>query len=177
MTGDAERTADFRRCYLNLRVDDQRDWYEARTRECEKANRQAVLWRNLFLLAASIAGVAGAALPEIWRTWLGLTAAVCAALAAALAAYETLMGFGPNAKLYRDAAINLDEAGLDDDVEGPELEAQVRTVEAVFRSENGQWGQLALEGTESLTSATETPDEPCASTSRSGAADAAGGKA
>lgn len=142
--------ADFRRFYAEQRIEGQRRYYEARAREYEAANHQAVLWRNLLLVAASIAGVVGAALPEGWRTWLGLTAAVCAALAAALAAYESLMGFGPNAELYREAAISLDEAALDDDAEGPGLIAQVRAIEEVLRGENGHWGQLSREGVRPL---------------------------
>jgi hypothetical protein len=138
--------AGFRRFYTEQRIEGQRRYYEARAVEYEAANHQAVLWRNILLVAASIAGIVGTALSEGWRTGLGLTAAVCAALAAALAAYESLMGFGPNAELYREAAIGLDEVALDDDVEGPELVAQVCAVEELLRGENGHWGQLSREG-------------------------------
>jgi hypothetical protein len=136
-----ERTAAFRRLYSEARIADQGRYYRDRQEEYEAASRQAVLWRNVFLVAASVAGVVGTSVPShTGRTWLGLTAAVGAALAAVLAAWETLMGFGPNAKLYRDAAINLDEHGLDEDTD---LAEQVRAVESVFRRENSRWGQLS----------------------------------
>jgi hypothetical protein len=138
----AERTAAFRRLYTEARVKDQHKYYKDRQKEYENANRQSMIWRNLLLVVAAVAGVVGTAVSsEGARTGLGLGAAICAALAAILTAWETLMGFGPNAKLYEDAKINLDENGLD---EGADLTEQVRAVETVFRRENSRWGQLTL---------------------------------
>jgi conflict system pore-forming effector with SLATT domain len=141
-----ERTAAFRRLYAEARIADQRDFYNDRQKAYESANRRSMLWRNLLLVAAAVAGVVGTSISsEAGRTGLGLGAAICAALAAILTAWETLMGFGPNAKLYEDARINLDENGLD---EGSDLAEQVRAVETVLRRENSRWGQLTLKSHE-----------------------------
>jgi hypothetical protein len=142
-----ERTAAFRRFYTEARIKDQRRYYKDRQGEYEDANRQSMIWRNVLLILAAVAGVVGTAVSsEGARTGLGLGAAVCAALAAILTAWETLMGFGRNAKLFENAKINLDENGLDD---GADLTEQVRAIETVFRRENSRWGQLTLKDQES----------------------------
>ena len=77
-----------------------------------------------------------------------MAGALLAALAAAVTAFETLIGFPQLEKLYQDAARNLDEARVDwEDVDPDAVPAvEVERVEDVFRSERGQWGQLVVEG-------------------------------
>ncbi len=70
-----------------------------------------------------------------------------AALATAVTAFDTLMGFPHLDKLYGDAASNLEEAAIDwrnADPASTDLTAEVDRVEDVFRSERGQWGQLLV---------------------------------
>jgi hypothetical protein len=140
-----DRTAEFRGLYKRLRIADQRDFYEKRSHEYDRAHRQAIAVRNTLLACAALAGIVGQLLSETGRTWAGLTAAVLAALATVVTAFESLIGFGPLSKLYRDAAINLAEAEVGWGATGSDLAADVEKVESVFRSENGHWGQLAIQ--------------------------------
>jgi hypothetical protein len=140
-----DRTAEFRALYKHLRIADQREFYENRSHEYDRANRQAIAVRNTLLAGAALAGIVGQLFADTGRTWAGLTAAVLAALATAVTAFESLIGFGPLAKLYHDAAINLAQAEVGWGAGGSDLAADVEKVEAVFRSENGQWGQLAIQ--------------------------------
>ena len=83
--------------------------------------------------------------PLLLLAW-AVAGALLAALAAAVTAFETLIGFPQLEKIYGDAARNLEEAKLDwqdldpDTVSAAELER----VEDVFRGERGQWGQLVV---------------------------------
>lgn len=150
-----DRTAQFRALYLELRIADQRKFYDDRRREYEAAHRQAVFVRNGLLMLAAVVGALGQAGTGSVRALSGVLAAVLGALAAAVAAFESLTGFVPLTKLYGDAAVNLRTAEIDWEAgtEG-DLAAGVDRVEEVFLAENGQWGQLAVQhGTESPTAA------------------------
>jgi len=145
-----DRMKQFRSLYRKYRVDDQRRFYEARSREYARAHDQGIAVRNALLLLAAVAGVA-AQLPEANRPALGVAATLFAGLAGAVTAFEALIGFEQLRKLYDDAALGLAEAELDWDAEelagdpGPEdLARDIRRVERVLRAENGQWGQLVL---------------------------------
>jgi len=94
---------------------------------------------------AALAGAAVQLLPA-GRGALGVAAAVLAALAGAVTAFEALIGFEQLRKLYGDAALGLAEAELDWDAAGAtgDLDRDVRRIERVLRAENGQWGQLVL---------------------------------
>jgi hypothetical protein len=87
---------------------------------------------------AVAAGGVGAAVPS---PALGIVAAAGAALAAVVTSWESLIGFGTNAKLYQDAAINLAEIDLS---ENADLTKSVSAAELVLRRENSRWGQLSL---------------------------------
>lgn len=137
MTGREEQ---FRRFYQELRIADQRDWYEQRGTEYRRASRQAISARNILLTLAAVAGVAGQFVDGTGRTAAGIAAATFAALATAVTAYESLMGFGSLAKLYQDAALSLREAEASW-ADGTDIDQ----VEQIFRSENGQWGQLTIQ--------------------------------
>jgi hypothetical protein len=142
-----ERAEQFHRLFLTLRIEAQRDYYLARSAEYRAAHEQAIVVRNVLLLAAALAGGVGAFVESgTARAALGVASAVLSALAAAVTAYETLVGFPHLDKLYTDAARNLEEAAIDWRSVDPEadLTADVERVESIFRSERGQWGQLVL---------------------------------
>jgi hypothetical protein len=146
------RAQQFNELFLKLRINDQLDFYSDRGAEYKAAHRQVVIVRNVLLAVAALGGGAAAFAPDNWRPVLGLVSAVLAALATAVTAYDTLMGFQHLEKIYRDAADNLKEAAIDWRVVTPEnLKVEVDRVEEVSRSERGQWGQLLV------TSAGPTP--------------------
>jgi hypothetical protein len=142
------RTDQFRGLYRDLRIADQEGFYTSRAEEYERAHTQAIAVRNTLLILAALLGVAGQFFSGTGRAALGVAAAILAALAGAVAAFEALIGFPQLHKLYNDAALNLAEAGLDWDAarSGNDLQSEVERVEKIFRTENGQWGQLVVEG-------------------------------
>jgi hypothetical protein len=140
------RAREFHQLYAELRVGDQLAFYEARAAEYRAAHRQAVVVRNALLLGAAIAGALGQVANGTARAAWSIVAAVLAAAAAAVTAYEALIGFPQLEKLYSDAARNLREAAIDWRIADPDsdLTAEVERVENIFRSEIGQWGQLVV---------------------------------
>ncbi|WP_433503807.1 SLATT domain-containing protein [Pseudonocardia halophobica] len=138
------RDQQFRALYRRMRIDDQRAYYAARAREYRAAHDQVVLVRNALLMAAAVAGVVSQAVHGTARAAWAVGAAVLGALAGAVTAYESLIGFPQLAKLYSDAERNLEEAGIDWDEPGADLAREIERVEWVFRSERGQWGQLVV---------------------------------
>jgi hypothetical protein len=142
--GDA-RVHDFHRFYLDQRIEGQLAYYRARRAEYRDAHRQAVVVRNALLFLAAVVGGVGAFVPG-GRAGLGVAAALLGAFAAAVTAYETLIGFSQLEKRYADALHNLEEAALDwrDLDPAADHTAEVERVKGVFRSERGQWGQLVV---------------------------------
>jgi hypothetical protein len=142
-----DRTRDFFALYRDLRIEEQRDFYESRGEEYAAAARQAVNVRNTLLLAASLCGVAGQFTSEGWRSGLAIAAAVTAAFAGVVTAYEALVGFPQLEKLYRDAATGLSRQRVRWDRTGPDgdLAAVVARTERILRQELGQWGQLVVD--------------------------------
>jgi SMODS and SLOG-associating 2TM effector domain 1 len=157
-----ERDEEFHRLFLTLRIEEQRVYYTARSVEYRQAHEQAVVVRNILLLAAAVAGGLGPFVSDTARASLGVAGAVLGALAAAVTAYETLIGFPQLEKLYADAARNLKEAAIDWREAEPEgdLTAEVERVEDVFRSERGQWGQLIVKSAAQPPPARNAPAEP-----------------
>jgi hypothetical protein len=142
-----DRTRDFFALYRDLRIEEQRKFYESRGKEYAAAARQAVNVRNTLLLVASLCGIAGQFTSEDWRSGLAITAAVSAAFAGVVTAYEALIGFPQLEKLYRDAATGLSRQSVKWDREGPDgdLAAVVSRTERILRQELGQWGQLVMD--------------------------------
>lgn len=142
----ADRARAFHRFYLRLRIDDQLRFYRDRRTEYAGAHRQAVVVRTALLFGAAAAGVVTQSTAGTARAAWAVVGAVLAALAAAITAFETLVGFPQLEKVYGDAARNLEEAKLDWEDVVPEAvpEQEVERVENVFRSERGQWGQLVV---------------------------------
>ena len=142
----ADRARAFHRLYLRLRIDDQLRFYQDRRTEYATAHRQAVILRTALLLGAAAAGVITQSTNGTARAAWAVAGALLAALAAAVTAFETLVGFPQLEKIYGDAARNLEEAKVDwEDVDPARVPVQeVERVEDVFRSERGQWGQLVV---------------------------------
>jgi hypothetical protein len=143
-----DRAEPFRRLYQDLRIADQAAWYTNRSAEYMTAHAQAITVRNVLLFAAALSGLVLQLLEEgSGRAVFGVIAAVLAAMAGGLTAYEGLIGFDHLSKLYGDAAHSLAEAELDWEAAGAggDIAADVKKVERIFRIENGQWGQLVLE--------------------------------
>ncbi|HEU5158811.1 MAG TPA: SLATT domain-containing protein [Streptosporangiaceae bacterium] len=137
--------------YERYRLIDQIRWYENRIREFEAARSQVITLSGVLLFLASAAGFLAASDFLDMRTWWAILAAVFSACSAAIASYSTLIGFEHVAKLYGDAAAALEHlrADMPDSAHLPSgAEADttiggfVANVEAVFRKEAGQWGQL-----------------------------------
>jgi hypothetical protein len=142
----ADRSRAFHRLYLRLRIDDQLRYYQDRRTEYASAHRQAVVLRTALLFGAAAAGVVTQSTAGTARAAWAVAGALLAALAAAVTAFETLIGFPQLEKIYGDAARNLEEAKLDwQDLEPDAVQpAQFDRVEDIFRSERGQWGQLVV---------------------------------
>lgn len=142
-----DRESEFHALYRDLRIVDQKRFYEARREEYRAAHRQAIVARNVLLVASALVGVAGQLTSGTARAGLAVVSAVLASLAAAVTAFESLIGFLQLSKLYSDAALNLAEAELDWEAADPngDLARDLDRVEEIFRKENGQWGQLIVE--------------------------------
>lgn len=141
------RDAQFRTLYRDLRIADQQQYYTERSTEYERAHRQAITVRNVLLIAAALVSVGAQFTFGTSRAGCGVAAALLAALAGAVAAFDGLIGFPQLQKLYSDAALNLAEAGIDWDsaTAGGDEPADIERVEKITRTENGQWGQLVVE--------------------------------
>lgn len=145
----SDRTAQFHSLYRELRIADQIKWYHDRRVEYERAHEQALVVRNSLLMLSALAGLSGFSVGT-GRAIAGVAAALFAALAGAVTAFETLIGFSKLVKLYADAEFNLAEAEIDWEATGPtgDLATQLDRVEDVSRAERSQWGQLAVEKTD-----------------------------
>lgn len=142
MTTDA-RKLEFRALYRTLRLEDQRRYYAERCAEYTAAHRQASTARDVLLVLAATAGFVGQLLDGTGRAGLSVVGAVLAALAAALTAFETLIGFEQHRKLFTDAGANVDAALEQWDSTSPaDPAADVDRIEQIFVAENGRWGQL-----------------------------------
>jgi hypothetical protein len=142
MTADT-RTIQFRALYRTLRLENQRRYYTERCTEYSSAHRQASTARDVLLVLAATAGFVGQLLDGTGRAGLSVVGAVLAALAAALTAFETLIGFEQHRKLFADAGANVDAALERWDSTSPaDAAADVERIEQIFVAENGRWGQL-----------------------------------
>ena len=108
-----DRARAFHRFYLRLRIDDQLHYYQERRTEYATAHRQAVVLRTALLFGAAAAGVVTQSTAGTARAAWAVAGALLAALAAAVTAFETLVGFPQLEKVYGDAARNLEEAKVD----------------------------------------------------------------
>lgn len=142
-----DHAIEFHSLYRDVRIQDQRQYYEARRTEYRTAYEQLIMTRNALLVASALVGVAGQVTNGAPRAVLAVAAGVMAALAGAVTAFGAVIGFPQLSKLYSDVAINLAEAEIDWDALEPhaDLASELDRVEEIFRKENGQWGQLVVE--------------------------------
>jgi hypothetical protein len=162
----SDQQKQFLAVYHAYRHKDQVAFYRMRSEEFERAHNQAIyVAAALMAVTATISFLTPAYFGECkWAPVLGV---FLPALSAALTAYNSLYSFEPQSKLYRDALNALGEAeaiGYDAkqavETQAPDAEAKVETyvnqVEAVFRKEQGQWGQLISE----IKAVAPPPDRP-----------------
>jgi hypothetical protein len=146
------REQQFVQLFAKYRLDDQARWYSGRIDEYTKAKSQIVTLTGVLLFAAGAAGVLASFDVGGVRVAWAVVASIFSALSTALTAYDTLIGFDHTTKLYEDAVAAVDVLRADvpdartlapDDREAQALvDDFVNRVEAVFRKEGGQWGQL-----------------------------------
>jgi len=143
----ADRATEFHALYRELRIHDQKTFYERRRDEYRGAHRQAIVVRNALLFAAALAGLGSQFADGTLRSVIAIVAAALAALAGAVTAFSALVGFSWLDKLYDDAGHNLAEAEIDWRALDPhgDVEGGLERVEEIFRKETGQWGQLAVQ--------------------------------
>lgn len=150
-----EQQRQFLEFYEKYRREAQSRWYRKRYETYERAHRQSVALTSFILFLSSAVSIISVQWPRVrvWgETFLAwpVIAAVLAATGTAVAAYRSLYGFQENARLYRDADNALAAVVADSPDECEDCDdATVRTpadylplVEAVFRREQGQWGQF-----------------------------------
>jgi hypothetical protein len=141
-----ERADQFAELYKQDRFGYQLRWYRGRREDAERSRDQAIQAKWILSTLAAIAGSVGAAVPA-WRVELAIAAAFLAAVATALAAYQSLYAFPRIAKLYQDAenslaALNAAEVAFRPGLPADETRALVEQAEKVFSRESSQWGQL-----------------------------------
>lgn len=136
--------------YRVERLQAQLRFHENRRTQFERAHGQLLVASAVLLGATStVSALAGTEIPG--KLGWAVLAAILPALATTLAAYGALFGFVRHAKLYADAERNLDLLEEPDlsRAAGDEAEEAVTTfveqVEKIFRDEQAQWGQLAVE--------------------------------
>jgi hypothetical protein len=144
----SERNKQLLHFYREHRVENQTRFYAERRSLFDRAAGQALAVSAMLLgLASAASALSGTDIGAIW-IWTAL-ATILPATATALAAYSSLYAFEQQSKVYGDAIRAVHAAsrwdppseasgeGITDDV--AEL---VKRVEAVFRQEQAQWGQL-----------------------------------
>jgi hypothetical protein len=147
----SERDKQFMALYQQWRFKGQQDWYKSRRTEFETAHSQAMTLSTVLMFLTSLMATLAAANIGGWTHVWALLAIIFPVLSTAISAYNELYAFERQAKLYQDA----DNALLRARAEAPDLKpeltgieyqrvlaAYVDHVENVFRTEQGQWGQL-----------------------------------
>jgi hypothetical protein len=147
----AEMYNQFLQIYLKYRYQNQRSWYESREKEYRAANEQVITWKAILIglttLVSTLAATRVFGLQNIWS----ILAVLLPALSTALAAYDGLYAFSRHAKLYHDAALQLQRArgkapdiqsGITSDEFSRQVAQFVEESENILRLEQGQWGQL-----------------------------------
>lgn len=151
----SDRVEELRRFYGEHRVEDQLRFYTARRSLFDRAMDQATALAAVLGGAATVVAVLAGTGTGPTRWWTVL-ATVLPAAVTAVTAYSTLYAFEQQSKIYGDAARAVRAARRHvPDPGAPARSAEqdaaewVARVEAVFRQEQAQWGQL--------TSQIETP--------------------
>jgi SMODS and SLOG-associating 2TM effector domain 1 len=144
--------------YREHRINDQLGFYTRRRALYDRAANQALALSAILLgFTTAVAALTGAHIGAAWL-W-AILATVLPAASTALTSYSSLYAFEQQSKIYGDAARAgraaarpvADRPVADRPVADPDLASRsveedavelVRRVEAVFRQEQAQWGQL-----------------------------------
>ncbi len=149
----SERNRQLLAFYQEHRIDDQLRFYRGRRELFERATGQA-LAVSATLLGFSSAASALAGADIGWTALWSALAAILPAAASALAAYNGLYAFERQSKLYGDAVRAVHAASRPrPDADAPHggrspeenVADLVKRVEAAFRQEQAQWGQLTTQ--------------------------------
>jgi hypothetical protein len=145
----------FFQLYQRYRFEHQFDFYTKRYEEFSRAQDQAILCSIGLSFLAMLAGALETLSFPGFRVACLFFVAICPILSSALAGYSALYGFEQQAKLYEDARINLERIRVylprvEQTAEKGEfidcLNEYVQDVEAIFRTEQGYWGQISRHG-------------------------------
>ena len=153
----SQRSGQLLSFYRECRIDDQVTFYAGRRTLYDRAIDQALSLSAILLgLTAAAAVLAGAKVGPVW-VW-AILATVLPAASTALTSYSSLYAFEQQSKIYGDAVRAAHAAARPAEADpsvprSPEEDGAelVKRVEAVFRQEQAQWGQL--------TSQIEIPDD------------------
>ena len=139
--------------YREHRINDQLGFYARRRALYDRAANQALALSAILLgFTTAVAALTGAHIGAAWL-W-AILATILPAASTALTSYSSLYAFEQQSKIYGDAARAGRAAArpvADRPVADPDLASRsveedavelVRRVEAVFRQEQAQWGQL-----------------------------------
>ena len=144
----SDRVEELRRFYSEHRIEDQLRFYTDRRSLLDRATDQATALAAILGGAATVAAVLAGTGTGPTRWWTVL-ATVLPAAVTAVTAYSTLYAFEQQSKVYGDAARAVRAARRHVPAPGaPARSADqdaaewVARVEAVFRQEQAQWGQL-----------------------------------
>ncbi len=144
----SDRVEELRRFYGEHRIEDQLRFYTDRRSLLDRATDQATALAAILGGAATVAAVLAGTGTGPTRWWTVL-ATVLPAAVTAVTAYSTLYAFEQQSKVYGDAARAVRAARRHVPAPGaPARSADqdaaewVARVEAVFRQEQAQWGQL-----------------------------------
>jgi len=155
------RTGQLVSFYREHRIDDQLGFYTGRRALFDRAADQALALAAVLLwFTTAVAALTGTNVGPVWL-W-SILATVLPAASTALAGYSSLYAFEQQSKIYGDAVRAVHAAARPVADPGPaaprspeqaEQDAAelIKRVEAVFRQEQAQWGQL--------TSQIEIPDQ------------------
>ena len=144
----SQRTAQLLSFYEECRIDDQVRFYADRRTLFDRAAAQALSLSAILLgFTAAAAALAGAHTGPVWA-W-SLVATILPAASTALTSYSSLYAFEQQSKIYGDAVRAVHAAARPVAKASPaaprsaeDAAELVKRVEAVFRQEQAQWGQL-----------------------------------
>jgi SMODS and SLOG-associating 2TM effector domain 1 len=148
-----EQDLQFLAIYEECRYKDQKNFYNRRLTEFQKARGQLITIQTLLIALAAIAAFLAASNFE-WKILWTLLSIIFPILSTALTSYDGLYDFERHAKLYQDAQKALYLAnedspnlrhGLSEEDRINLITPFVKEVERIFHKEQGQWGQLLSE--------------------------------
>jgi SMODS and SLOG-associating 2TM effector domain 1 len=147
-----QRNEEFMKLYEEYRYLEQVNFYTERSEEFKEAYSQFLTWSGvIMILTAGVSAATAAITSTFWTPILAILAVGLPALSTALAAYNELLAFERQSKLYEDTEKALHTAhaespdhkrGLNDNDYAVAVGVYVNMIEGIFQKEQGQWGQL-----------------------------------